>query len=338
MSWIGHAAALSDRIATFIDAALGTGPTEDFEALALDIHRWQAKRDPVVRSLVDQPVTRWEHIPAVPVALFKDLPVGTVNPGDEGRVFLTSGTTGSGRGVHRLRSTALYDRGALGWMRACIPGPPSEVIALMTAPTTAPESSLAHMVALFASPSRASWHIRDGDLRVAKLNDAVRRTSKPVFLAATAFAMAEWLSEEVEQLPMGSVVMITGGFKGRVRKLDDTELYTEITRLLMPTRLVTEYGMTELSSQLWGTPSTPYRPPPWLKVLAVDPQTGERLPARMSGQLRFYDLCNLDGTLAIETLDRGIVHDDGTVSLQGRLEGAPARGCSLTVEEAWATP
>ena len=41
--------------------------------------------------------------------------------------------------------------------------------------------------------------------------------------------------------------------------------------------------------------------------------------------------------VGIETLDRGIVHEDGSVSLQGRLEGAPARGCSLTVEEAWAT-
>ncbi len=291
----------------------------------------------MVASLVGDPVERWQDIPAIPVGLFKDLPVGTVNPGHERYLFRTSGTTGSGRGVHRLRSTALYDRGAVAWMSRCVPGPPSDVVALLTSPSESPDSSLSHMVALFAPPTNVSWHIDEGRLRVDTLNAAVRGADKPVFVAATAFALAEWLQGEVEPLPAGSVVMVTGGFKGRVHRLDDAELHRETARRLAPDRLVTEYGMTELSSQLWGTPSTPYVPPPWLRVLAANPQTGAPLPARISGQLRFYDLCNLDGTLAIETMDRGIVHADGSVSLQGRLEGAPARGCSLTVEEAWAT-
>ena len=100
--------------------------------------------------------------------------------------------------------------------------------------------------------------------------------------------------------------------------------------------LVTEYGMTELSSQLWGTPDKPYRPPPWLRVVAVDPASATPLPPGTSGQLRFVDLCNLDGTLAIETMDAGTVQADGRVLLHGRLEGAVARGCSLTVEDVWA--
>lgn len=337
MSWTGRAAVLADRIATFVDDALADRKTEKFSSLAVDIHRWQATRDPVVASLVTGPVHGWEDVPSVPVALFKHLPVGTVNPQEEGHLFRTSGTTGSGRGIHRLRSTALYDRGALGWMRACIPGPPSDVVALLSDPHLTPDSSLSHMVALFAPPGRVSWHMREGRLRVDELDAKVRSSDRPIFVAATAFAMAEWLDGTVPRLPAGSVAMVTGGFKGKIHKLDDTELYAEIQQSLQPERLVTEYGMTELSSQLWGTAEGPYRPPPWLRVVAADPQTGALLPPRISGQLRFYDLCNLDGTLAIETMDRGIVHVDGTVSLQGRLEGAPARGCSLTVEEAWAT-
>jgi len=130
--------------------------------------------------------------------------------------------------------------------------------------------------------------------------------------------------------------MVTGGFKGRQVALDDDGLYAAIRARLKPARLVTEYGMTELSSQLWGRPGEAYRPPPWLRVVAVDPHTGEPVPPGQPGPLRFYDLCNVDSTLGVETLDRGSVQADGGVVLEGRLEDAPARGCSLTVEEAWA--
>ena len=129
--------------------------------------------------------------------------------------------------------------------------------------------------------------------------------------------------------------MVTGGFKGRRHALDEAGLHAAVREVLRPAHLVTEYGMTELSSQLWGTPGTAYRPPPWLRVLAIDPFTEALRPPGESGQLRLVDLCNLDGSVAIETMDHGIVHADGTVTLFGRLEGAPARGCSLTVEEAW---
>ena len=131
------------------------------------------------------------------------------------------------------------------------------------------------------------------------------------------------------------MVMVTGGFKGRVHRLEGADLYRATHRVLRPSRIVTEYGMTELSSQLWGTPAVSYLPPPWMRVYAVDPVSGIPLGPEEAGQLRFVDLCNLDATLAIETMDEGVVHGDGSVSLRGRLPGSPARGCSLTVEEAW---
>ena len=62
---------------------------------------------------------------------------------------------------------------------------------------------------------------------------------------------------------------------------------------------------------------------------------GPLLVTAVAGVLRFWDLCNLDSTLGIETLDEGIVEEDGSVRLFGRLAGATPRGCSLSVEEAW---
>lgn len=331
MTWTGPAQPLAERIAAFIDSSLTGLPSEPFETLALDVHAYQIAHAPVVEALRTGDVDHWTQIPAVPVGLFKELPVGTVREDEPSVAFRTSGTTGGGRGVHRLRSSALYDRAALQWARRCVPGAPLDVVALLDDAARVPDASLSHMVAGFG---RVTWTVRDGVLDAGATRRAAAG-SEPVYMTSTAFAMAEYLDGSPPPLPAGSVVMVTGGFKGRVHRLEGASLYRAIRNQLAPSRLVTEYGMTELSSQLWGTPQASYAPPPWLKVLAVDPISGEVLPAGTEGQLRFVDLANLDSTLGIETMDAGVVRTDGTVELRGRLAGAPSRGCSLTVEEAW---
>jgi hypothetical protein len=324
-------ALLAARVHAFVDGSLAGMPPEPFERLLLDLHRWQAAHDPVAAALAPPEVAAWTDVPAVPVALWKQLPVGTVKD-DAPVVFRTSGTTGGGRGEHRLRDTALYDHGALAWARRCVPDMPGDVVALLEDPAVAPDSSLSHMVALFPrGGGRATWHVRDGELDrdglAARLRDA-----GPVFLATTAFALAAWLQADPDPLPPGSLVMVTGGFKGRRLALSDAELHAEAEARLRPRRVVVEYGMTELSSQLWGTPGEAYLPPPWLRAVAVDPATGTPRPPGQAGQLRFYDLCNLDSAVGVETLDEGVVHGDGAVTLHGRLPGAEARGCSLPLE------
>jgi hypothetical protein len=334
-AWHGEAHRLAGRIAARLRADLAGGAGEDFTRLALDIHRHQRAHAPVVTALSSVDPQQLTEIPAVPVGLYKELRVGTVPPGEAGVVFRTSGTTGGGRGEHVLRSTALYDLGALGWARAAIGALPDTVVALLSDPAAVPDASLSHMVGLFGA--RRSWHVHDGKLDGAGARAAVRAADGPVFLAATAFALAEWLGGPVQPLPAGSTVMVTGGFKGRAHRLDGPELLDEAARALRG-RVVVEYGMTELSSQLWAEAGEPYRPPPWLVVVAVDPETGAPLPPGVPGQLRFYDLCNLDASIGVETLDEGVVGVDGSVELRGRLAGAEVRGCSLTIEASWGAP
>jgi hypothetical protein len=332
--WTGPARHLAARVVAFMDASLAGAPTEPFEELALDLHRHQAAACPVIASLVERPPTGLHDLPAVPVDLFKTLPVGTVDPDEAGATFRTSGTTGGGRGVHRLRSTALYDHGAVSWARACVGALPPRSVNLLLDPARHPDSSLSHMVARLAPD--ATWHLGPDGLDVAGFGRALA-AGGPAFVGATAFALAELLEEHAPPpLPPGSILMVTGGFKGRTHRLDGATLLERARARLRPDHLATEYGMTELSSQLWGTPDTPYRPPPWLRVLAMDPVTAAPCPPGTPGQLRLVDLANLDSAVAIETLDQGTVHPDGTLTLHGRLADAPARGCSLTVEEVWA--
>jgi hypothetical protein len=103
--------------------------------------------------------------------------------------------------------------------------------------------------------------------------------------------------------------------------------------------------MTELSSQLYeatlralqgkNAPAAEHGifiPPPWLRVVSVDPETLTPLASGEVGILRFEDLANVDTAMLVQTADRGRSTDRG-VELLGRAPGAPPRGCSLAVEE-----
>jgi hypothetical protein len=329
-----------ERLRRFI---LGLDPDASFEELALSLFAWQIERNPDYAAFAGalRP-TSVEAIPAVPVELFRDLDLTCFPALPPHRVFLTSGTTSGRRGAHRLQDTELYDLGAERWFRACVPQVPASCVALLPSPREVPESSLAHMVGSFF-PDADHFVDARGRLDRAAAWTRLQEAKAPVFLASTGFALAELFDgRELARLPEGSLIMVTGGFKGRHTRLEEGPLLREaLDRLGEGARVVGEYGMTELSSQLWTRPfrpsseaPPPYLPPPWMRVLAVDPGTGELLPSGVEGQLRFVDLANDQTVLAIETMDRGIVEADGVVRLLGRLPSAPLRGCSLAVEEA----
>jgi hypothetical protein len=141
-------------------------------------------------------------------------------------------------------------------------------------------------------------------------------------------------------LPAGSRVMETGGFKGRARELSRQALYALIEeRLSIPsTRIVNQYGMTELASQFHDSvlrfPGGPRRKlaPPWARVRLVDPVTGNQALPGEIGVIVIHDLANTGNVCAIETADLGRSVGDG-FEVIGRAPGAEARGCSLAADE-----
>jgi hypothetical protein len=175
---------------------------------------------------------------------------------------------------------------------------------------------------------------------------AARERGERVVVFGTAFAYVyalDALSGRTLALPEGSRALLTGGFKGRTREVPEGELRTAIGGLfdLPATHVVGEYGMTELSSQLYeprlvertiarnGT----YVAPPWMRVTAADPETLAPLPDGEVGIARILDLANVDSALVVQTQDRVRVVGPGRIELLGRAPGAPPRGCSLAIED-----
>ena len=103
--------------------------------------------------------------------------------------------------------------------------------------------------------------------------------------------------------------------------------------------IVSEYGMTELSSQFYErTLFDPdvregiYAEPPWARVVPVDPETLEPVAEGEIGIAKVLDLMNVDSAVAVLAQDR-VRRVDGGFELLGRAPGAPPRGCSIAIDE-----
>lgn len=354
----------------------------DFEDLALALFQLQFEHNPAYRRLClaeerrPDRVRSWDAIPAVPTAAFKEMDMTSLPAEDRTACFLSSGTTRqqSSRHYHHADSLDLYAAAATAWFTPhLIGGPPAppparrhfHFLSLTPPPDQAPHSSLVHMIARVAPEGRSgptrflgtsgpdgSW-----ELDPARCHEALREhaaSSDPVLLLGTAFHFVHWLEAPPPRtiptpLPPGSRVMETGGYKGRSRILDKGSLHQAISGLTgIPTsHIVSEYGMSELSSQAYDhavpesgnpNPGPPadqrtLRFPPWVRIRVVSPEHGREVDPGEVGRLRIWDLANVWSVMAIQTDDLAVRTPDG-FRLVGRAPAAPHRGCSLMVNPA----
>ncbi len=352
-----ESAALHERVR----AAVAGVSDETFDELATDIARFQSEHVPAVGRLfrahgVDTVALRHAaDIPAVPTDAFRFARIAAHDAADDVVVFRTSGTTQGARGEHPMRTTATYEAAALRWAETLLFPDMRRFRVIVLAPplAAANDSSLGFMLDAFARTVgvRASWHVALTANEAAIDHEGVLHAAEDAHAAGlaalvlgTSFAFVHLLDALRGQripLPTGSRLMQTGGYKGRSREVPRDELRRDLaqTFAIPASHVVSEYGMTELSSQLYeGTvahaeaPPELYRAPPWLRVTAVDPLDLKPLPAGEVGLARFVDLANVDSAVAVQTADRVRVTSAG-VELLGRAPGAPPRGCSLALEE-----
>lgn len=348
----------------------------EFTRLALDILAYQMDANPVYGAYVRRQgiepgrLGHWREIPPVPATAFRELPLHGLDVRPVEAVFRTSGTRSGvrARGTHRVRDLSLYHESLLrcaadllgldpagrGGGRSA-GGGPLQIVALTPSPGARPDSSLVHMLGVWMKAwdpgggrflADAQWRFSPAALRREILRS--REEKRPLLVAGTAFGfrhlVRELRGDPLPEPPAGSFIVETGGFKGRVRRVSRAELYLGIGRAfrLPSSRIVSEYGMTELLSQFYepvllgSTPSEPsgrhYLGPPWTRTAVLDP--GSLAPAGEgeAGMLCHIDLANLDSVAAVLTEDLGIAAGAG-FRLLGRAEGAEPRGCSLAMEE-----
>jgi hypothetical protein len=130
-----------------------------------------------------------------------------------------------------------------------------------------------------------------------------------------------------------TVIMETGGMKGRRPEMVRGELHRLLKEAFSVDRIHSEYGMTELLSQAWSQGEGVYRCPPWMRVLARDVNDPfARVKDGRTGGIDVIDLCNIASCPFISTQDLGRVNADGSFEVLGRFDNSDLRGCNLLVE------
>ncbi len=306
--------------------------------MALDLFRFQYANNPLYREYTDtlgvdpDAISTPEAIPFLPIGFFKTRAVRTTDFEPEA-VFASSGTTGMVTSRHEIKDLGLYTNSfTAGFERFY--GSITEwcVIGLLPSYLERANSSL---VVMADALIRQSGHPDSGFYLYehAALYGILQRLEaqgQKTLLIGVTFALLDF-AEKYSLSLQHTVVMETGGMKGRRRELTRPELHGFLTDRLGVKTIHAEYGMTELLSQAYSPGGGLFTCPPWMKVLVRSEDDPLEVHAEGEGILNVIDLANRWSCAFLATEDVGRVYPDGRFEVGGRVDNSDIRGCSLLV-------
>ena len=293
------------------------------------IFNWQAAHNPVYKQWVA--LNKSSAIPFLPISFFKtqDVFIGEkpVN------LFESSGTTQDVKSHHWVQDLSLYEASFLKGFELFY-GKPSNycIIGLLPSYLERKHSSLVYMVDKLI---KASGHAQSGFYLddFVKLNEVLydlENQKQKVWFIGVSFALTDFAIAYPQQLN-STIVLETGGMKGRKEELTRNELHQLLRKHLGTSTIHSEYGMTELLSQAYAIKEGVFKCPPWMKVMVAEEEDPTAIKEIGRGVLHIIDLTNIYSCSFIATEDIGEVFEDGSFTVLGRLDASARRGCSLLV-------
>ena len=293
------------------------------------IFNWQAAQNPVYKQWVE--LNKSSAIPFLPISFFK---TQDVFMGEKPvHLFESSGTTQDVKSHHWVQDLSLYEASFLKGFELFY-GNPSHycIIGLLPSYLERKHSSLVYMVDKLI---KASGHAQSGFYLddFTKLNEVLQNLEKQkqkVWFIGVSFALTDFAIAFPQQLN-STIVLETGGMKGRKEELTRNELHQLLRKHLGTSNIHSEYGMTELLSQAYAIKEGVFKCPPWMKVMVAEEEDPTAIKEVGRGVLHIIDLANIYSCSFIATEDIGEVFEDGSFTVLGRIDASARRGCSLLV-------
>ncbi|HKJ06006.1 MAG TPA: hypothetical protein VJ970_00925 [Flavobacteriaceae bacterium] len=311
----------------------------NFNAMALDVFKYQAKHNVVYNSFLNYlkidftKVNEIEKIPFLPIQFFKTHKILTSTKTIE-ETFLSSGTTGSKQSKHFITSLEIYEKSYLkGFKKFYGNIEDYTVLALLPSYLEREGSSLIYMVNDLIEKSKKpkSGFYLNNLAELAKNLKTLDKNGEKVLLIGVTYALLDLIEFSTFSLK-NTIVMETGGMKGKRKEMIREELHQILKKGFGVETIHSEYGMTELLSQAYSTGEGVFNCPPWMQVLIRDTEDAlTLLPNGKSGGINVIDLANINSCAFIATQDLGKKHPNNSFEVLGRFDNSDVRGCNLMV-------
>ena len=270
------------------------------------------------------------QIPFLPISFFKSHTIQTT-PFTADIVFESSGTTNTINSKHLVKHLAIYEQS----FNTCFTNMYGSVdkyciIGLLPSYLERNSSSLVYMVNHWIQKSKfkESGFYLNEFAQLAEVLQLLEQKKQPTLLIGVTFGLLDFVEQYSLSLKH-TIVMETGGMKGRRKEMTRQEVHDILKKGFSVENIHSEYGMTELLSQAYSTGNGRFVCPPWMKVLVRAEDDPLQVSTTGKGILNIIDLANVYSCSFIATDDVGIVYEDGSFEVQGRVDNCDIRGCSL---------
>jgi phenylacetate-coenzyme A ligase PaaK-like adenylate-forming protein len=312
---------------------------KQFDKIALKVFRFQYENNLVYREFCDflktdvQKVKSIEQIPFLPIQFFKSHSViSSTNPIET--TFTSSGTTGLITSKHLVTDLAIYEESyRKGFSQFYGNIEDYVVLALLPSYLEREGSSLIHMVddlIQLSNQDESGFYLHNYDELIAKLM-LLDRAGKNVILIGVTYALLDLVEKHSFQLE-NTIIMETGGMKGKRKEMIREELHQELCIGFGVKSIHSEYGMTELLSQAYSLGEGIFECPSWMQILVRDTEDAlSYVREGKTGGINVIDLANINSCSFIATQDLGKKYPNGSFEILGRFDHSDIRGCNLMV-------
>lgn len=309
----------------------------DFNELALQVFNYQFKNNKVYRSFCDllymhpSNVKSINQIPFLPIQFFKTHEILSSKNQVE-KTFTSSGTTDSVKSKHHISDLEVYKHSFRHGFKQFYDNIEEYVIlALLPSYLEREGSSLIYMVNDMIAQSKhkeSGFYLNNLDELKETLLKA-DKFNKKVLLIGVSFALLDLV--ELYQFNLkNTIIMETGGMKGRRKELIREELHAILKKGFGVKSIHSEYGMTELLSQAYSIGEGIFNCPKWMKVLTRDTEDALTIQEYgKTGGINVIDLANINSCSFIATQDLGKTLSNNSFEVIGRFDNSDIRGCNL---------
>ena len=312
---------------------------KEFEDLALQVFNFQFHNNKVYRSFCDllyihpSDIKSIEQIPFLPIQFFKSHKVLSSSLEIE-TVFTSSATTGSITSKHYVSNLSIYEQSfTRGFEHFYGDIKDYTILALLPSYLEREGSSLIYMVEnlISASKFKESGFYLNNISELKNTLTSLDTSGRKILLIGVSFALLD-LIETYKFSLKNTIIMETGGMKGRRKELIREALHAQLKTGFGVETIHSEYGMTELLSQAYSKENGIFNCPNWMRILARDTEDAlSILPPGKTGGLNIIDLANINSCSFIASQDLGKVYNDGSFEVIGRFDNSDIRGCNLMV-------